>query len=507
MGILPSTKRRTRRRGPSVKVEMGLAALLACVSVARAQAPAAPAATSAAPTAPTSDSPSAADVVERLNAAEARIQAQAAELRAQSERLRAQDIRLQAQESRAHDRDEQLKQRILGLGPDGFALGTRDSGFQLRIRGVVQGDGRAYFGTGVNQPLPDQFLVRRARIILEGTIGDFVDFRILPEFGQGNFQLLDAYVDLRPWKWLALRGGKYKTPFGLERLQQEQYLLFVERGLPQNLVPDRDIGAALHGTLGDGVFTYEAGIFNGTTDGGNVDGDTSDGKDWVFRLFAHPLRPLGASVLRNFGVGFGATWGKQRGTLATTGLPQLKTTGQNTFFTFSADPTGVKPNIIAFGDRYRFSPQLYYYVGPVGLLAEYVYSATSVSPLIGGTQTLLANQAWQVQAAVVVTGEHASYEGVQPRHPFNLRARHFGALELAARYGELRVDNATFPAFADPTKSARAALEWAAEANWHFTRLVKLALLFARTTFKGGAAGGGDRVPENALIGRLQIAF
>jgi phosphate-selective porin OprO and OprP len=464
----------------SVKVEIGLAAALVCCCVgARAQEPAA--------------APPPAALEERLAAQDARLQAQ--------------DARLRVQEARARERDETLRQRILGLGPDGFVFGTRDSGFQLRIRGVVQADGRAFFATAPNQPLPDQFLVRRARPILEGTIGDFVDFRILPEFGQGNFQLLDAYVDLRPWKWLALRGGKYKTPFGLERLQQEQYLLFVERGLPQNLVPDRDIGAALHGTVGDGVLLYEAGIFNGTVDGGNVDGDNNDGKDWVVRLFAHPFRGLRSDAIRNLGVGIAATYGKQRGTVAASGLPQFKTTGQNPFFTFLSDPTGTKPTIVALGDRWRLSPQLYYYAGPFGLLAEYVYSATTVTPYLSGAETRLANQAWQLQASFVVTGEHAGYEGVQPRRPFNVRRRQFGALELAARYGELRVDAATFPAFADPAKSARAALEWAVEANWHCTRLVKFALLFARTTFKGGAAGGGDRAPENALIGRLQIAF
>ncbi len=501
MRPIPSSIHHAWKNLSSVKAEALLVACVVCCATgARAQEPAASpsAASPSAAAASGAASPSVAALVERLAA-------QDAKLREQDERLRQQDLRLRAQEARSRARDEELRQRILGLGPDGFALGSRDSGFQLRLRGVVQADGRAYFATGVNQPLPDQFLIRRARPILEGTIGDFVDFRILPEFGQGNFQLLDAFVDLRPWKWLALRGGKYKTPFGLERLQQEQFLLFVERGLPQNLVPDRDIGAALHGVVGDGYLLYEAGVFNGTVDGGNVDGDINDGKDWVFRLFAHPLR--GVRGFHDLGVGFAATYGKQRGTPSTTLLPQYKTTGQNVFFQFLADPTGVKPTIVALGDRYRFEPQLYYYVGPVGLLAEYVYSATTVTQYLSGTETLLANQAWQVQVNVVVTGEHASYEGVQPRRPFNLRKLHFGALELAARYGEVRVDAATFPMFADPNKSARAALEWAAEANWHFTRLVKLAMLFARTTFKGGAPMGGDRVPENALIGRLQIAF
>ena len=436
---------------------------------------------------------------------QARLAAQDEKLRAQQARLDDQERRLLKQEARSYDRDLELRERILGLGPEGFMLGSRDSGFQLRLRGVLQADGRAFFATGVDQPLPDQFLIRRARPILEGTIGDFVDFRLLPEFGEGNVQILDAFIDLRPWRWLQLRGGKYKTPFGLERLQQEQFLLFVERGLSQNLVPDRDIGAALHGVAGDGALLYEAGLFNGTVDGGNVDGDDNDGKDWVFRVFAHPLSRVRG--LRALGVGFAATYGKERGTVAAPLLPAFKTTGQNVFFSFRADPTGLRPTIVALGDRYRFSPQLYWYAGPVGLLAEYVYSATTVSAYRSGAQTLLANQAWQVQVNVVVTGERASYEGVQPKRPFNPRRRHFGALELAARYGELRVDPATFPAFADPATSARAALEWAVEANWHFTRLVKFALLFARTTFTGGAPLGGDRTPENALIGRLQIAF
>ncbi|MGZ3427981.1 MAG: hypothetical protein ACXVCV_15100, partial [Polyangia bacterium] len=145
-------------------MEIGLATLLACAAAARAQAP--------------PDGSHAGDLEQRLAATEARLKAQDEQLRAQSERLQAQEVRLHAQEARAHERDEQLSQRILGLGPDGFILGTRASGFQLRIRGVVQADGRAFFDTAVNQPLPDQFLIRRARPILEGTIGDFVDFRL-----------------------------------------------------------------------------------------------------------------------------------------------------------------------------------------------------------------------------------------------------------------------------------------------------------------------------------------
>src|SRR5438067_10394949 len=133
----------------SVKVEIGLALLLLSAAAQAQEGTAA--------------------LEERLAAQEARIGEEDARLKAQEARLQAQEARLQAQEARSRERDQTLRQRILGLGPDGFVFGTRDSGFQLRIRGVVQADGRAYFGTGVNQPLPDQFLVRRARPILEGT--------------------------------------------------------------------------------------------------------------------------------------------------------------------------------------------------------------------------------------------------------------------------------------------------------------------------------------------------
>jgi phosphate-selective porin OprO/OprP len=267
-------------------------------------------------------------------------------------------------------------------------------------------------------------------------------------------------------------------------------------------VPDRDIGVALLGNIADGSLFYEFGVFDGTVDGGNVNGDINDGKDWVFRAFSHPFRWTHSAWLRNLGVGFAATYGHERGTPTNTYLPQYKTTGQNVFFTFATSLTNVA---VAYGVHYRLTPQLYYYVGPFGLLTEYVYSSTTI--LSNGVQAPLASQAWQVEASFVLTGENASYQGVDPRRPINLRKRHFGAVEVSGRYGQLRVDPNVFPVFADPSKSAGQALEWVVQATWYFTRLVKFALLFERTTFQGGAPMGGDRVPENGLIGRLGLAF
>jgi phosphate-selective porin OprO and OprP len=383
----------------------------------------------------------------------------------------------------------------------GFFLGRPDT-FQVRLRGLAQIDGRAYFDTGTT-PIPDQFVLRRMRPILEGTFGNFVDFRIMPDFGGGQAIVQDALIDVRPWRWLALRAGKFKAPVGLERLQNDAQMPFLERGLPSNLVPDRDIGASLHGDVGGGILLYEVGIYNGGPDGSNnPDGDINDGKDGVFRVFSHPLRFLKKDAVKNLGVGFGASYGKQHGTAANTGLAPIRTAGQIAFFNYS---TGV----IAISDRYRLSPQLYYYIGPVGILAEYVRSSTTVTSDISTTypRVTLTHQAFQVEASFVVTaGDKATYAGVHPKRPIARGTKGFGALDVAARFGALYTDPAAFPMFADETKSARSALEWAVQVNWYPTDYLRAGVFFARTTFDRGAAMG-DRRPENALIGRLQVYF
>jgi phosphate-selective porin OprO/OprP len=391
-------------------------------------------------------------------------------------------------------------------GSQGLVLTPAAFPLQLRLRGLVQADGRDY--PGDEPSIPSAFLVRRARVYIEGAYSDLADFRILPEFGQGTFQLLDAYVDFHPvpLSFLKLRVGKYKTPFGLERLVQEQNLRFIERGLVSQLVPDRDVGAALHGDAYRGFFVYEAGVFNGTTDNGNVDTDLDGEKDVVLRGVFQPFRPLKKSWLDDVGLGFATTVGNARGTATSTLLPSFRTTGMQTFFSYLTSTTApATGTVVAHGAHTRIEPQAYAFVGPVGALYEYVRDSTSVSK--GTVHGRVIDTAWQVQGFVVLTGEHGNLEGLAPKNPWDLKAKHFGAVELIGRYGELSVGKGAFPVFADPTKSARGAQAWAAGVNWYLAQQVKLAINFERTVFQGGAKGDAFRPPENDLIGRVQFAL
>jgi phosphate-selective porin OprO/OprP len=387
-----------------------------------------------------------------------------------------------------------------------FFVGTRDSGFQLRLRGLVQADGRDYWGQDPNPQ--STFLIRRARPYIEGTVSEIVDFRLMADFGQGNVQLLEAWLNLRPFAWLQLVAGKMKSPFGLERLQTDQFLTFVERGLPSNLAPDRDIGANLHGDIG--VVEWDLGVFNGAPDGASVDFDANYGKDVIARAFVHPLQRTTPKA--RLGVGMAVTWGRQRGNAGAPQLPTYKTAGQQTFFSYVSDAKDTANTAFAAGDRLRLAPQLDFYAGPFGLVGEYIWTSQDVAT--GNLAPVrLQHQSFQLAATLVLTLERASRDGVVPRRPLDLkrlRQGYVGAFELGARYEELHADIAAFPRLADPSKSARAARAFGVELNWWMTTALKLAFLFERTWFEGGAGTAtrvADKAAENVLIGRVQLAF
>ncbi|HEV8713002.1 MAG TPA: porin [Candidatus Binatia bacterium] len=391
---------------------------------------------------------------------------------------------------------------IFGAGKEGFFLRSADGNFQLRIRGYLQADGRV-FADDQEHVGTDTFLLRRVRPIFEGTVFKNFDFRLMPDFGGGTTVIQDAYVDARFWPQAKLRVGKYKPPLGLERLQSGSELLFVERGLPTNLVPNRDIGAQLHGDLLDGSFTYALGAFNGVPDLGNGDGDTNDDKDFVGRAFVHPFKNTTIKPLQGLGIGFAGSYGKHSGTAASPNLPSYRTQGQLTFFKYRSDGT-VAGTTVADGHETRYSPQGYYYWGPFGLLWEYVWTLQKVKR--NTARATLDNDAWQVALSYVLTGENASYRSVSPARPFDLTKGTWGAFEIAARYGELHVDKDTFPVFANPAGAARVAESWGIGLNWYLNRNFKFQLNYEQTDFTGGGAQG-ERPKEHAVLSRFQISY
>jgi len=396
------------------------------------------------------------------------------------------------------------------IGEKGFSFGSADGNFSISLKGVLQFDSRTFFKDGgINGN--DGFLLRRARPIIEGTVFRDFDFVFVPDFGGSSFQIFDAYLNYRYKPELQLQLGKFKSPVGLEQLQADANLLFNERSLATDLVPNRDLGAELHGDLFDGRVSYAAGIFNGVGDARNSNNaDFEDDKEFAGRLFLQPLKKSELTLLQGFGLGVGGSYGNSSTASAlpaSTGgsLPGYVTDGQQQFFAY-------RNTVVADGTHWRVSPQGSYYYGPFGLLGEYVILAQQVQTNSLNTAAL-KNTAWQITGSWVLTGEDASYKGVAPSHPFNPAAGQWGAVQLVARYARLDIDRDAFPLFADPTASARSASAWSVGLNWYLNRNVLVKTSFSHTTFSGGGGAGTTapaivtRQPENVLFTRVQLAF
>ncbi len=408
------------------------------------------------------------------------------------------------------------------VGDRGFSFSSANGNFGVQLKGVLQVDSRTFFndaGTVGN----DGILLRRARPILQGTVFRDFDFQFVPDFGgTGSPQIFDAWLNYRYRPELQLQVGKFKSPVGLEQLQADRDISFNERGLPTDLVPNRDLGFELHGDLFGGVASYAAGVFNGIGDARNSsNADFEDDKAFEARVFFQPFKPLGQPALESLGVGLGGSYEGLQHTTSNTGLPGTTggslpgyaTVGQQQFFAYN--PTN-RATVFAADEHWRLSTQAYYYLGPFGLLGEYVISNQKVSRTGAGTQPAarLEHTAWQVAASWVLTGEDATFSGVVPRNSFDPRKGNWGAWQLVARYSELNIDPAAFPLFSDPLSSARRAQEWSAGINWYLNRNVRVDLSYSRTTFEGGGQASGSsapaivtRKPESVLFSRVQLAF
>jgi phosphate-selective porin OprO/OprP len=391
----------------------------------------------------------------------------------------------------------------VSAGSDGFALVSADKAFQLKLRGYTQADARFYTDDPEDKSI-DTFLVRRARLIVDGQFGKYFEMRVAPDFGNGKTELQDGYLDFKPDPLFNLRLGRTKVPFGLERLQSTSETFLNEPALSTALTPNYDAGIQLYGSAGKGVLDYAAGIYNGGADGTSVDSDSNDAKDWVGRIFLTPFKNSGPDALRGLSFGIAGTVGDHQGSDSSPNLPSYRTTGQQSFFSYKTS-TNKSNTAFADGEQTRLSPQFYYTVGSFGLLGEYILSEQEVAN--GKSSDSLDNTGWQLTASQVLTGESPSLKGVKPLRPYNPSKGDWGAFELVARYSALNIDDTTFDSgFADSKKSASAAEAVGVGVNWYLTRNAKFALQYEQTAFTDGASDG-DRPDEQIVIARAQVGF
>ena len=400
----------------------------------------------------------------------------------------------------------------IALTDKGFTLSSADGANVVKIRGLVQLDSRLFFNDSGNGLVNNSFVLRRARLISEGTFAKNFSFQLVPEFGGGSggtasaVSLLDANLGVAINKALQFKFGKFKSPVGLELLQSDSWTFFNERSLVTNLVPNRDVGIQASGDVVNGTISYALGVFGGVADGatsGNADFDNE--KDVAARVFATPFKNDAGSVVQGLSFGIAGTLGREKTTAGRTS--GYRTDGQQTFFTYT--------NAIADGQNWRVSPQFDYRNGSLGVIGEYVVSTVNVRPTATGVKTELKNKAWQVSAGYVLTGENSSYAGVVPKTNFDWAAGTWGAFEVAARFARLNIDDKAFPLYANPSTSADVATSAGLGLNWYLSKTVRFTFDFYNTKFGFNSAATSNppvspsvlHQAEKAFITRFQLSF
>ena len=370
---------------------------------------------------------------------------------------------------------------------DGFFLRSSNNNFFMRITGQIQADFRGYDIEHDATDL-DSFLVRRARLGVEGVVFNYWEYRLLPDFsnGQSNTvdvattRILDAYVNAHYWDAFQVEAGKFKQPFSYEQLVQDRFIPTVERSLIDQLVPARDIGVMVHGEkLFSDTLDYAFSVFNGEI---NDDYDQNNGKDLAARLVVRPLNWDGApDWLHGLQLGVSYSWGSDNEPVSNTTPNILRTPAQVPFLTLNST---VRPD----GVRSRVSPEIVYFNGPFGIAAQYYYGEQHFLPAVGGPLVVVPESGFYVLTSYILTGESRTtysqsvdpFRNFDATHPFT----NPGAWEVLARVSELRYGNdifqttrvggTTYGPLANPALYSQGATEFDCGFNWFINKYIRV---------------------------------
>jgi phosphate-selective porin OprO/OprP len=105
------------------------------------------------------------------------------------QKVRVIDRKLDVQAESAQAKAKQAP--VIKAGAEGFSIASPDHAYNVNFGAIMQGDARA-FTSGNDKNVGSTFFLNRVRPILTGSVGQYYNFNITPDFGQGKTVLQDA---------------------------------------------------------------------------------------------------------------------------------------------------------------------------------------------------------------------------------------------------------------------------------------------------------------------------
>jgi|GEM_PF-2493998 len=384
-------------------------------------------------------------------------------------------------------------------GPKGFGFASQDGGFNLILHWLLQSDFRDSLGEA---PSPDRntFLIRFAGFRLDAILYRKVRAQMFVNFAESRVTLFDAFIEAELAPWLRIRVGKFPFPITEERLTPGINLPFISTAVASILLPSRDTGVQVLGTLGDGIFAYNLALTNGAVAGTLGEGDLDSGKDLVMRIYGRPFATTGLAVLQQLAIGVGASTGVHRGTLDNPQTPVFLTYGGQPFFSFKRD-RAAGDVALASGRIERLAPHATWSWGPLAAYADAVWTRERIN----GVEVTM--NAWSIIPTLVLTGERAApLSFIVPAHPFDLGKGRLGTIELVGGIGNLSVGSSAFPVLANPATAMQGLRVYGLGLNWFPVSGLALLISYGHQIFTA-APGVATRATEDTLVARVQAVL
>ena len=263
-----------------------------------------------------------------------------------------------------------------------------------------------------------EFTFDRRRIGVEGRFLGVVAFEIEHEFGDEDQPWRDVFAEFRHWRAIRVRGGRFKIPFGEERLTSVASIDFVHRSLAsETLTPGRDTGLEVNGRVAGKVLSYKVGAFQHDGDVSRERTDEPGGRTVAGTLAIAPFGASESKALSNIELGAAATVGD---------VPEgLNGLHARTVGGFEA----IAPHFVS-GRRVRLGAHAKWSAGPVALAGEYLQARDEriAQGLTGGDLADVIGRGGYVSGTWTLVGE---LKGSGPKEGLN--AGRPGAIQLAAR--------------------------------------------------------------------------
>lgn len=385
---------------------------------------------------------------------------------------------------------------------NGLTFESADGNFSATVGGRVQHDwiwGRQNpNGAAPNQDAyRDGAGFRRLRFGTAGSIFKNIGYKLELDFAgevgtNSGVTLADVYISMtipKFKKFLNIKVGHFKEPFGLEELTSSRFVTFMERSSVSDIfAPSRNTGIMVYGTPSP-MFTYALGFFWEGASSGR--GDDNRGPNFAARFTTAPMYDKKSGKVVHLGLSYSYRYRHPRmrsrlGVTSALNAPRVVDTGG------------------LFREANSIDLEVAAVFGPFSFQAEFALGDVNI-PLPANDAGVWA---YYLQVSFFVTGEHRPYNvkkgvfgRVKPKKNF-LQDGGLGALEVALRFDQAKLDSGPFAANLAGGEGYSITLG----ANWYLFSNVRISANYV-SIYADSSVAGVFHAKVNIFQMRFQVDF